>query len=34
MLEHIDVVGPKRTIIQQLSERGVSADDVDTVLFR
>lgn len=34
MLEHINVVGPRHTIVQQLSERGVAAEDVDAVLFR
>ncbi|RYO62665.1 hypothetical protein AA0116_g4376 [Alternaria tenuissima] len=33
MLEHVNHVGPRRTIVQQLSERGVSAEDIDTVLF-
>ena len=34
MLEHVNHVGPSRTIVQQLLERGVPAEDVDTVLFR
>ncbi|OAL44018.1 Metallo-hydrolase/oxidoreductase [Pyrenochaeta sp. DS3sAY3a] len=33
MLVHVNHVGPRRTIVQQLSERGVQADQVDTVLF-
>ncbi|PZD39372.1 Lactamase-B domain containing protein [Pyrenophora tritici-repentis] len=32
-LDNINHVGPSRTIVQQLSERGISARDIDTVLF-
>ncbi|KAF1937901.1 hypothetical protein EJ02DRAFT_505734 [Clathrospora elynae] len=31
MLEHVNHVGPRRTIVQQLSERRVSAVEIDTV---
>ena len=34
MLDYVNHVGPRRTIVQQLSDRGVAAEDVDTVLFR
>ncbi|USP76879.1 uncharacterized protein yc1106_04153 [Curvularia clavata] len=33
MLERTTVSGPRRTIVQQLSERGVAAQEIDTVLF-
>ncbi|CAO2656510.1 Nn.00g053130.m01.CDS01 [Neocucurbitaria sp. VM-36] len=33
MLQHVNHVGPQRTIVQQLSEKGVSPEQVDTVLF-
>lgn len=34
MLDGVNHVGPRRTISQQLAERGVSAEDIGTVLFR
>ena len=34
MLAEVNHVGPKRSIVTQLAERGISAEDVDTVLFR
>lgn len=34
MLDLVNHVGPRRTIVQQLAQRGVAAEDVDTVLFR
>ena len=34
MLDIVNHVGPRRTIVQQLAQRGVAAEDVDTVLFR
>ncbi|KAH7345883.1 beta-lactamase-like protein [Pyrenochaeta sp. MPI-SDFR-AT-0127] len=33
MLAEINHVGPRRTVVQQLSERGVQAQDIDTVIF-
>ncbi|KAF1842780.1 Metallo-hydrolase/oxidoreductase [Cucurbitaria berberidis CBS 394.84] len=33
MLDQVNHVGPRRTIVQQLSERGVLANQIDTVLF-
>ncbi|KAI4915936.1 hypothetical protein J4E90_004382 [Alternaria incomplexa] len=33
MLDIVNHVGPRRTIVQQLAQRGVAAEDVDTVLF-
>ncbi|KAH7564333.1 hypothetical protein BM1_01380 [Bipolaris maydis] len=33
MLQYINHVGPKRTIVQQLFERGIAATDIDTILF-
>ncbi|KAF1949058.1 Metallo-hydrolase/oxidoreductase [Byssothecium circinans] len=33
MLDKVNHVGPRRSIVAQLGERGVSAEDVDTVLF-
>ncbi|KAH7124142.1 beta-lactamase-like protein [Dendryphion nanum] len=33
MLDEVNHVGPKKSIVHQLSERGVSAEQVDTVLF-
>ncbi|RAR06491.1 glycoside hydrolase family 3 protein [Stemphylium lycopersici] len=33
MLDYVNHVGPRQTIVQQLSDRGVAAEDVDTVLF-
>ncbi|KAH9874009.1 hypothetical protein IAQ61_004637, partial [Plenodomus lingam] len=33
MLDICNHVGPRRSIVQQLSERGVTADQIDTVLF-
>lgn len=33
MLDTVNHVGPRRSIVQQLSERGVTADQIDTVLF-
>ncbi|KAF2109527.1 beta-lactamase-like protein [Lophiotrema nucula] len=33
MLEHVNHVGPRRSIVQQLRERGVEAGQIDTVLF-
>ncbi|KAF1996664.1 Metallo-hydrolase/oxidoreductase [Amniculicola lignicola CBS 123094] len=33
MLNEINHVGPRRSIVQQLKERGVSASEIDTVLF-
>jgi hypothetical protein len=34
MLDEVNHVGPGRTLIQQLAERGVQAAQIDTVLFR
>jgi hypothetical protein len=34
MLDEVNHVGPRKSIIQQLGERGVSADEIDSVLFR
>jgi hypothetical protein len=34
MLAEVNHVGPRRSIVTQLNGRGVTADDVDTVLFR
>ncbi|KAH8732618.1 beta-lactamase-like protein [Phaeosphaeriaceae sp. PMI808] len=33
MLDDVNHVGPKRTLVQQLAEKGVRAEQVDTVLF-
>ncbi|EUC39468.1 hypothetical protein COCMIDRAFT_10448 [Bipolaris oryzae ATCC 44560] len=33
MLQFVNHVGPRRTVVQQLSERGVSATDIDSVIF-
>ncbi|EAT87915.1 hypothetical protein HBI56_092930 [Parastagonospora nodorum] len=33
MLDEVNHVGPRRTIVRQLSERGVRAEQIDTVLF-
>lgn len=34
MLDEVNHVGPRRSIIRQLEEKGVLAHEVDTVLFR
>ena len=34
MLNEINHVGPRKSIVHQLRERGVTASQVDTVLFR
>ena len=34
MLAEVNHVGPRRGIVAQLNERGVTAGQVDTVLFR
>ena len=34
MLDEVNHVGPRRSIVRQLREQGVTADQIDTVLFR
>lgn len=34
MLAEVNHVGPRRTIVKQLAERGVQVKQVDTVIFR
>jgi hypothetical protein len=34
MLDEVDHVGPRRSLIQQLAERKVRAEQIDAVLFR
>jgi hypothetical protein len=34
MLAEVNHVGPRRSIVDQLNGRDVTADDIDTVLFR
>jgi hypothetical protein len=34
MLDEVNHVGPRRTLVQQLVERGVQAEQIDKVLFR
>jgi hypothetical protein len=34
MLAEINHVGPRRTLVRQLADRGVTADQIEEVLFR
>jgi hypothetical protein len=34
MLDEVNHVGPRRTLVQQLAERGVQAEQIEKVLFR
>jgi hypothetical protein len=34
MLDEVNHVGPRRTLVQQLAEKGVRAEQIEKVLFR